>query len=104
MSPYQEMVRDESKSFLKGNIEEFEEDSGDHGGKSAVPNLSRWIDTTGRLTKRLEEISARWGKKDILQINNESRNKTPWGDPKSSAFSALYKDILFEIKKVRRRS
>ena len=103
MSEYRAKVAEEAARFLEKNLPDFENDAGEFGGGSAAPNLSRWIDRTGRLTRVVEEAAKGWTKRDLDWIQENSRNSVPYGDPLSSAFAAFYKDILAEIKKIRKK-
>lgn len=103
MSEYHEKVEEEASRFLEQNLPDFEKDEGEFGGASGTPNLSRWIDRTGRLTRVVEEASKGWSRKDLTWIKENSRNSVPYGDPLSSAFAAFYKDVLREIKKLRKK-
>ena len=104
MNKYHKTVKEEAKLFFKKNIEEFRNDSGEHGGRSDRPNLSLWLDANGLLAKHVEKTSKGWTKKDLLWINENSRHKVPYGDPQNSAFGAFYKDILFELKKLLKKA
>lgn len=103
MGEYHDMVQKEAEAFLSARYDEYLADEGEHGGKSGKPNLSRWIDRTGHLADTVRKLSEKWTRRDWTWINESSRHKTPWGDPKSSAFAALYQDILREAKRIRKR-
>jgi hypothetical protein len=101
MSDYKELVKGEAMKFWEANRAAFQEDAGEHGGKSARPNLSRWIDRTTRLNKVVEEITAKWTHKDFLWVQHSTRNWNPHGgDPRSNAFGSFYLDVLHEVKKL----
>ena len=100
MNKYHAMVKDEAKALFKQCSQDFLLDTADHGGKSERPNLSLWLEANGLLAKHVEKKAKTWTKKDLLWINENSRHKVPYGDPRDSAFGALYKDILFELKKL----
>jgi len=102
MNDYQKLVKSEAKAFYDQAIREFEEDSSEFGGKSERPNLARWIDERGALTARVEEISSKWGHKDVLWVQQNTRNKpaTPGGDPKGNAFASFLQDVRYEVKKL----
>ena len=102
MSDYKELVKTESKKFYGANRPEFDADAEEHGGKSAQPNFSRWLDRTARLNRVVEAISAKWTHKDFLWVQNNTRNRSPkgGGDPKSIAFGSFYLDLLHEVKKL----
>jgi hypothetical protein len=101
MSDYRELIKTEAKKFFDANRADFEADAGEHGGKSAQPNFSRWLDRTIRLNKVVEGISAKWTHKDFLWVKNNTRNKDPkgGGDPRSVAYGSFYLDLLHEVKK-----
>jgi hypothetical protein len=102
MSSYQELVKKEAKDFYEAARPEFEADSGEFGGKSSRPNLASWIDRNGKLSARVEEISAKWGHKDFLWVQNNTRSRNPHGggDPRSNAFASFLKDVRHEVKKL----
>ena len=102
MSDYRKLVKDEAKAFYDAARVEFESDAADFGGKSDTPNFSRWIDETGRLTARIEDISSKWGQKDFLWVRTHTRSapKGGGGDPKSNAFISFFQDVKSEIKKL----
>lgn len=100
MSDYQDLVKKEAKTFYEANKEAFAKDAGEFGGKSASPNLGKWIDQVGTLSQRITEISAKWGLKEFHWVQTNTRNKNPHGDPKSNAFASLLEDVRFQIKKL----
>lgn len=102
MNDYKKRVREEARTFYDAAIGEFEQDEGEHGGRSEQPNLARWIDRTGKLSERVREISSGWSHKDILWVRNNTRNrpKDGGGDPKSAAFASFLQDVKHEIKKL----
>ena len=102
MSEYQKMVRNEAKTFYKSVQPTYADDDGEFGGKSEQPNLSKWLDRTRKLFEHLDSVSKSWGRADAEMINTESRNSVTYGNPKESAYFAFYKDILRELKKLRK--
>jgi hypothetical protein len=102
MESYKDQVKKEATAFYKAALAEFEDDAEEFGGKSAAPNLAKWIDRTGKLSTRAQEISAKWGHKDILWVQSNTRNPSPHGggDPRSNAFASFLQDIRQEIKKL----
>ncbi len=104
MSDYQDLVKGEAKKFYEANRKQFEEDADEHGGKSASPNLSRWLDRTALLNKVVEGIAAKWTHKDFIWVQTNTRNRNPGGgDPRSNAFGSFYLDVLHEVKKLAKR-
>lgn len=105
MPSYKEQVRKEAKEFYTAALPEFEEDEGEFGGKSEVPNLAKWIDRTGKLSARVEEVSSKWGHKDILWVQSNTRSPSPHGggDQRSNAFASFLQDIRQEIKKLAKK-
>ena len=105
MSDYKELVKGEAKKFYEANHGDFEADAEEHGGKSANPNFSKWIDRTARLNKVVEGIAAKWGLKDFQWVKVNTRNPNPkgGGDPRSNAFGSFYLDVLHEVKKFAKR-
>jgi len=104
MSDYRDLVKTEAKKFFEAHRSEFEADAGEHGGRSARPNLSRWIDRTAALNKVVEGLSAKWTHKDFLWVQHNTRNwDSRGGDPRSTAFGSLYLDLLHAIKKLGKR-
>lgn len=102
MSEYQSLVRDEAKKFLADLGSTFDDDAGEHGGRSKSPNFSLWLDRTGRLNTRLTELSQGWARTQIELIKSNSRNALGYGDPKESAYLAFHRDVLQELKKLRK--
>ena len=100
MSVYRETVLTEAKSLFGEVSSLFEDDGGEHGGKSGRPNLSKWIDGNRKLFERLDEVKKGWTRMDADLIIQSSRNSVPYGDPKESAYFAFYKDIMHEVKKL----
>jgi len=101
MSDYRDLVKKEAKTFYESNRSAFENDLGEVGGKSKVPNLSRWIDQAGKLSARIGEISAKWSTKEFHWVQANTRNKNAQGgDPRSNAFASLLQDVRHEIKKL----
>ena len=102
MSDYQNMVREEAKQFYDDTIGKFEADSEEHGGKSDSPNLPKWLDRTRALFDRVDELSKNWTRADVEMVKSNSRNAVPYGDPKESAYFAFYKDLIHELKKLKK--
>ena len=102
MSQYQKKVREDAKNFFKTSIPVFESDEGDHGGKSAAPNLMKWLDETGKLKTHIDGIAKDWGRGEVEMVQSNSRNAVTYGDPRESAFFAFFKDLQHEIKKLRK--
>ena len=102
MSDYQKLIKKEAKTFFDAAKPDFDADSEEHGGKSDRPNFAMWIDRTGRLTQRVEEIAADWTHKDHLWVKSNTRNKPKegGGDPASIAFVSFFQDVKHEVKKV----
>ena len=101
MSDYKDRVKSEAKKFWETHRAEFEQDTGEHGGKSERPNLSRWIDRTTKLNQVVEAIASKWTHKDFLWVQHSTRNWKPGGgDPRSNAFGSFYLDVLHEVKKL----
>ncbi|HNR99389.1 MAG TPA: hypothetical protein PKX48_08595 [Planctomycetota bacterium] len=100
MDKYHDLVLAEARTFLDQVAAQFRADSGEHGGKSDRPNLARWLDANGLLAKHVEKKAQAWTKKEILLVNENSRHRTPYGDPRDSAYGAFYKDILLELKRL----
>lgn len=102
MGEYQKMVRDEAKTFYENVQSTYAEDDGEFGGKSEKQNLSKWLDRTRKLFEHLDQVSKSWSRVDAEMINSSSRNSVSYGNPKESAYFAYYKDILRELKKLRK--
>lgn len=101
MSDYHELVKKEAKAFHDANKAVFASDSSEHGGKSKLPNLGKWMDHHGKLSARITELSAKWTSKDIHWVEHNTRNRNlQGGDPKSNAFASFLKDVRHEIKKL----
>lgn len=102
MNDYQKMVREEAQSFYEEAGPQFQEDAGEHGGRSEKPNLTLWLDRTRRLFDRLDVTCKNWGRAESTMVNQSSRNSVTFGDPKESAYFAFYKDVVAELKKLRK--
>ena len=101
MSEYRDLVKREARKFHQANQSEFEADAGEHGGKSLRSNFSKWIDRTARLNRVVEETTSKWGHKDFLWVQHNTRNWNPHGgDPRSNAYGSFYLDVLHQIKKL----
>lgn len=102
MSDYRDLVKSEARKFFEVNRAAFAEDEDQHGGKSPQPNFSKWIDRTTRLNRVVEEVTAKWGHKEFLWVQHNTRNWNPagGGDPRSNAFGSFYLDVLHELKKL----
>ncbi len=101
MSDYRELVKKEATAFYDANKKAFEEDAGEFGGKSKVPNLPQWIDRTQKLASRVNEIAAKWATKEFHWVQANTRNRQqPGGDPRSNAFASFLQDVRHEIKKL----
>ncbi|HVR74938.1 MAG TPA: hypothetical protein VMT52_11425 [Planctomycetota bacterium] len=101
MSDYKDLVKKEAKAFYEGNRTAFEADTDEFGGKSPGPNLLRWIDRTEKLSKRIDEIAAKWSTKEFHWVQTNTRNKNAQGgDPRSNAFASFLQDVRHEIKKM----
>jgi hypothetical protein len=104
MSDYKKLVAGEARAFYEAAIKEFDADAEEFGGQSKEPNLAKWIDRTGKLTERVEGLVAKWGHKEFLWVQNNTRNRQPHGggDPRSNAFVSFLQDLRHEIKKLRK--
>ena len=102
MGMYQEMVQGEAKSFFAEVRPTFEKDKKEFGGASDDANLSKWLDRTRKLFERLDEVKKGWTRVEAEMIRSNSRNSVSYGDPKESAYFAYYKDILQELKKLKK--
>jgi hypothetical protein len=100
MEKYHDLIQQEAQTFFTQVSAKFDADAGEHGGKSAQPNLARWLDVSGTLAAYVQKKAKGWTKKDVLLINESSRHRVPYGDPNDSAYGAFYKDILLELKKL----
>ncbi len=100
MSDYQDLVKKEARDFYEANHPLFLEDEGEFGGKSADANFSKWIDRTGKLSARIEEVMKPWGPKEFHWVQNNTRNKNPHGDLRGNSFGSLLQDVFREIKKL----
>lgn len=99
MSEYKKRVAEEARTFHEKIREEFAADSGEHGGKSDRPNLSKWLDENRKLFTHLDETTKDWGKGEIEEVKAGTRNFLAYGDPKQNAYFAFHKDVLAELKK-----
>ena len=103
MSDYKDLVQSEARAFLEKHRQEFLDDEEEFGGKSEKPNFLRWIDRTGTLAARLQEVSKDWGTKEANWVQVNTRTKAqPGGDVKSNAFAYLLQDVRHAIKKLSR--
>ncbi|MCI0652657.1 MAG: hypothetical protein L0Z55_12330 [Planctomycetes bacterium] len=102
MSEYQRLVRDEARRFLDQVKSQFEGDAGEHGGGSATPNLAKWLDRTRKLSDHVSSAAKAWDRVKIEMIRSSSRNAVAYGDPRDSAYGAFIKDLLLELKKLRK--
>ena len=101
MSDYRELVQKEAKVFYEANRQTYASDGGEFGGKSAAPNLFRWIDRGEKLSARVSEITAKRGTKELHWVQSNTRNKNvQGGDPRSNAFASFLQDVRHEIKKL----
>ncbi|MCA8959844.1 MAG: hypothetical protein KDC38_05000 [Planctomycetes bacterium] len=96
---YKKTVSEEAQSFLEKLGDDFDSDSGEHGGKSDKPNLSLWLDRTRRLFDHLDGVTKEWARADVESVRTSSRNVVSYGDPKEVAYNAYYQDVLAELKK-----
>ena len=102
-SGYKKLVTEQAKALLEATSSEFEKDSGEHGGGSGSPNFAQWLDRTGKLVSQVEALSEKWNRAEVEEIQSNSRNAVAYGDPKESARFALLKDVLHEVKKMRKQ-
>jgi hypothetical protein len=101
MSDYRDLVKKEAKAFYDSSRSAFENDPGEFGGKSKLPNLARWIDRQEKLSSRIQEVSAKWGTKEFHWVQANTKNKNvQGGDPRSNAFASFLQDVRHEIKKL----
>lgn len=100
---YKKTVADQAKALVDAVGDEYGADSGEHGGASDAPNFAKWLDRTRKLFDQLDETSKGWSRAEVEEINSSSRNAVAYGDPKESAYFALYKDVLHEVKKLRKQ-
>lgn len=105
MSDYKKKVKEEAKSFYDTASQEFGEDAGEFGGKSDAPNLLKWIDASGSLSARVEELVSKWTHKDHLWVEANTRNKPKHGggDRASNAFVSFLQDIRQGVKKLSKK-
>lgn len=102
-SGYKKMIAEQTKTLLADSTKEFDADKGEHGGASPAPNFGKWLDRTRKLFTQLDGVSKRWSRAEVEEINQSSRNAVTYGDPRESAYFALYKDVLHEVKKLRKQ-
>ncbi len=102
MSEYKTLLRDEAKKFLETIGALFDADGEEHGGRSKAPNLALWLDRTGRLNERVSALSRDWNRTQVELVQSNSRNAVTYGDPKESAYRAFHRDLLQELKKLRK--
>ncbi len=97
-----DLVKKEAKAFYENASQEFAEDDAQFGGKSDAPNLMKWIDESGTLTARVEEIAGTWGHKEFLWVETNTRNKAKHGggDKRSNAFASFLQDVRHAVKKL----
>lgn len=100
---YKLRIDEQAKLLLASASAEFDKDKGEHGGASAAPNFGKWLDRTRKLFTQLDAAAKGWSRADIEEINASSRNAVVYGDPRESAYFALYKDVLHEVKKHRKQ-
>ena len=102
MSDYMDLVKKEAEEFYDKASSEFAEDAENHGGKSDKPNLMKWVDETDKLSVRVEEVVSKWGHKEYLwvQSNTRNRNKHGGGDKRSNAFASFLQDVRHAVKKL----
>jgi hypothetical protein len=103
MSDYKKLVEKEAKNFYDANRGAFAEE---FGGKSASPNLLRWIDRTGGLSERAAAITEKWTLKEFhwVQANTRNRPKRGGGDAAGNAFASFLQDLRHEVKKLSKKS
>jgi hypothetical protein len=104
MNRYHDKVKEAAEKVLAECAESFRNDAEEHGGTSKVPNVALWLDRTGVLSKHVEALTKSWTMKDFLWVNEHTRHRVAFGDPKDNAFGAFYKDILLELKKLMRKA
>ncbi|MEM7168083.1 MAG: hypothetical protein AAF581_21715 [Planctomycetota bacterium] len=102
-SEYQKMVAEEAKSFLETVASDYDDDKGEFGGKSDAPNFPKWLDRTRKLLDRIDEVSKGWGRLEAQMVAQNSRNAVQFGSPKESAYFAYHKDVMQELKKLRKK-
>lgn len=102
MSDYTDQIKKEAQALHEAVREDFASDTGEHGGASAAPNLMLWLDESGRLTARVEEIAKGWGHKDLIWVesNTRSKSKHAGGDKRSNAFASYLQDVRHAVKKI----
>jgi hypothetical protein len=100
---YKKRIQAEAKSFHDSIENEFSADSSAHGGKSESPNLTLWLDQNGKLLARVQAVAEKWTRGDVESIKAHSRHAVNYGDPRESARFAFYKDLLAELKKLRKK-
>jgi hypothetical protein len=102
-SGYKKLVAEQSRELLAAAEAEYDKDKGEHGGASAEPNFAKWLDRTRKLFSQIDAIAKGWSRAQVEEINHSSRNAVTYGDPRESAYFALYKDVLHEVKKSRKQ-
>ncbi len=105
MSDYRKMVQKEALEFIEESWEKYKTDTGEFGGASSLPNLAQWIDATGTLSSRIEEIAAKWSHRDYIWVESNTRNssKEAGGDRASKAFVSFLQDVRHAIKKLAKK-
>ena len=105
MSDYKTRIKKEASGFYEEAGKEFAEDTGEFGGKSDAPNLLKWIDASGALSARVEDIASKWSHKEHLWVESNTRNKPKHGggDRASNAFVSFLQDVRQEVKKLSKR-
>jgi hypothetical protein len=76
MNKYRKQIKEEASTFFEEITSSFSSDREKHGGASDVPNIARWLDENGLLSENVEKKAEKWSKKDLLWINENSRNNT----------------------------
>ena len=105
MSDYRKLVQKEALEFLKESWDQYKADEGEFGGASSLPNLAQWIDAGEVLSGRISEISAKWGHRDYLWVESNTRNpsREAGGDRSSKAFASFLQDVRYEVKKLAKK-
>ena len=101
-SGYKKLVAEQAKALMEAVEKDFDGDAEENGGASDSPNFAKWLDRTRRLFDQVDALAKGWSRAEIEDINQSSRNAVAYGDPKESAYFALYKDVLHEVKKLRK--
>ena len=105
MANYRESVRNEAKVFFNKHHPEFLDDDGEHGGKSERGNFVKWIDRTEKLNTVISDVVSKWGLKEFQWVQSNTKNPAPaGGDPRSRSFGSYYSDILYELKKLKKKT